>query len=229
MSSIVIGDGGSFPGTAVADAHHLRYDDATDMWTVVTPEGWEVTARTVIDTRASRDPAVADHGQPNYFRIPGPEVGCQARFVARCLAVMAQSGCTRMEAKFRIALRRWPPRSVASAFYLDHPVPVDAGVYEGPVLIGVAGRDISTRGRLSGHLAAIDGRYHWRGNVAGDLPADLLRGTRKVTVTVGTRTAQARVVEQTPWGSHTIAGVGAPPFPLEEHDGDNSGIPQGKN
>ena len=215
MSSIVIGDHGSFPGTVVTDAHHLRYDDATDMWTVVAPDGRELTARTVIDTRASRDPAVAAHGQPNYFRIPGPDVGRQTRFVARCLDVMDQSGCTRMEAKSRIALRRWRPRSVRSSFYLDRSAPLDEDVYDGPVRIAVAERDISARGRLAGHLAAIDGRYHWRGNLAGDLPTDLLKGPREVTVTIGTRTAQARVVEQTPWGSYTVAGVGAPPFPLD--------------
>jgi hypothetical protein len=31
-------------------------------------------------------------------------------------------------------------------------------------------------------------------------------------VTIGERTAAARVVEQTPWGTHMICGVGDPPF-----------------
>jgi hypothetical protein len=33
-----------------------------------------------------------------------------------------------------------------------------------------------------------------------------------VTLTIDDRTAAARVVEQTPWGTHMIAGVGDPPF-----------------
>ena len=35
-----------------------------------------------------------------------------------------------------------------------------------------------------------------------------------LTVTVGERTATARITEQTPQGTHSIAGVGAPPYPL---------------
>lgn len=215
MSSIVIGTGGAFPGTAVADAEDLRFDNATDMWTAVAPDGRALAARTVIDTRRSRDGAVAVHGMPNHFRIPGPDVARQTRFVSQCLEVMTQSGSTRMEAKSRIVLSRWRPRSVRSSFYLDRSTPVDEDIYDGPVLIAVADADISARGRLAGHLAAIDGRYHWRGNVTGDLPADLLKGPREVSVTIGTQTAQARVVERTPWGSYTVAGVGAPPFPLD--------------
>jgi hypothetical protein len=34
-------------------------------------------------------------------------------------------------------------------------------------------------------------------------------------LTVDDRNAEARITEQTPWGSHSIAGVGAPPFALD--------------
>jgi hypothetical protein len=33
-----------------------------------------------------------------------------------------------------------------------------------------------------------------------------------LTVTVGERSAEARITEKTPQGTHSIAGVGAPPF-----------------
>ena len=35
-----------------------------------------------------------------------------------------------------------------------------------------------------------------------------------MTLTVGERSASARITEETPQGTHSIAGVGAPPFPL---------------
>ena len=36
-----------------------------------------------------------------------------------------------------------------------------------------------------------------------------------VSLTVGDRTASARITERTPWGSYSVAGVGAPPFTVE--------------
>jgi hypothetical protein len=35
-------------------------------------------------------------------------------------------------------------------------------------------------------------------------------------LTVGERSAAARIVEQTPWGTHSVAGVGAPPYAMTE-------------
>ena len=35
-----------------------------------------------------------------------------------------------------------------------------------------------------------------------------------MTLTVGEHSAPARITEETPQGTHSIAGVGAPPFPL---------------
>ncbi|MGO9505866.1 MAG: DUF4873 domain-containing protein, partial [Mycobacterium sp.] len=29
---------------------------------------------------------------------------------------------------------------------------------------------------------------------------------------VGERSAPARIIEQTPWGTHSVAGVGTPPY-----------------
>jgi Domain of unknown function (DUF4873) len=60
----------------------------------------------------------------------------------------------------------------------------------------------------------IDGQYHWQGTVFDPLPVDLR--ARTVTLTVGERSASARITEETPQGTHAIAGVGAPPFALAE-------------
>lgn len=212
MTTVVVGASRAIAGTVVADVTERRYDATTDMWTVRAPDGDTVTARTVVDTRASSDHTVAVHGMPNYFRTPGPDVGRQTRFVARCLDLMARSEATRMEAKSRVRVRSWLPQPVASRFYLSGSAPADDDVYDGPVAITLDGSDIAGRARLTGNLAAIDGRYHWRGTLTGDLPDGLLRGRRVVTLSVAGRTVQARVVERTPWGSLTVAGDGEPPF-----------------
>jgi hypothetical protein len=39
-------------------------------------------------------------------------------------------------------------------------------------------------------------------------------GSRPVDLAIDSHTTQARITEQTPWGSYSIAGVGAPPFDL---------------
>ena len=74
----------------------------------------------------------------------------------------------------------------------------------------VLGDDEHTvRTRLTGHLDPIDGKYHWQGTVFGaqvDLPK------RPVAIATDARSAQARITEQTPWGSYSIAGIGAPPY-----------------
>ena len=76
----------------------------------------------------------------------------------------------------------------------------------------LADRDVEVTVRLTGHLDAIDGRYHWRGMLTGDLPPDILTRHRDAPLTVDGQSVDARVVERTPWGSYTVAGVGVPPF-----------------
>lgn len=93
---------------------------------------------------------------------------------------------------------------------------VDDEVYDGPATIRIRGEELAVRVRLTGHIEPIDGRYHWQGMVFGELPDDVLKGPPGVTVAIGERTAAARITERTPWGSHTIAGVGDPPFPLDD-------------
>jgi para-aminobenzoate N-oxygenase AurF/uncharacterized protein DUF4873 len=84
-------------------------------------------------------------------------------------------------------------------------------VYDGPAVLSVGGTDHAVRVRLTGHLDPIDGRYHWRGTIFDSVPDDVLR-TPRVSVTIGERTAAARVTEKTPWGTYSVAGEGAPPF-----------------
>jgi hypothetical protein len=194
-------------GTDVA-----RFENATDSWTVTTADGRSASARAVIDARPSTDEAVAIHGLPNYFRIPGPDVERQTRFVRRCLQLLDRSGCTRMEAKSRIVIGHRGPRSPARRFYLTGPTPPDDDVYDGPAMLTFDDKDVAVRARLKGHFDAIDGQYHWRGTITGNLPDEALGGQPAVTLSIDGRGAPARFVERTPWGGHTVTGVGAPPF-----------------
>lgn len=217
MSVIVIGAGappelGLGGCTILPDAANTQFDSATETWTVVARDGRVIGARTVVDTRLSENPTIAAHGCPNYFRIPGPDVRGQARYVARCLRMIERSGVARVEARGRIVLHRWLPKRVASRFYLSGSEPGPDDLYDGAAVVTVSGEEIPSRVRLTGHLDAIDGRYHWQGTVFDVLPNAAKARPAAVTLTIGDRTVAARVVEQTPWGTHMISGVGKPPF-----------------
>ncbi|WP_199254907.1 DUF4873 domain-containing protein [Mycolicibacterium mengxianglii] len=197
-------------------ADTARFDPATETWTVTTANGRCETAPVVIDTRPGRDDTIAVHGLPNYFRIPGPDVERQTRLVQRCLDLFARSGATRIEARSRIRVRRGLRRSrpLARQFYLSDTAPVDDDGYDGPASVTLADGAVEVHARLCGHLDPIDGHYHWRGTVVGDLPADMLRGARTITMATPGHQAQARISEPTPWGGFTVTGVGDPPYPL---------------
>jgi len=199
------------------DADQALFDSNSDTWTVTRTNGQSSSARAVIDARRSDDETVAIHGRPNYFRIPGPHIERQVRYVDRCLELLGRSGYTRMEAKSRIVVGRWRPQRVAGHFYLSATVSEDGDhspdLYDGHAVLTLGDRDIAVRARLEGHLAAIDGRYHWRGTVTGDMPDDALKGQRAVTVSVEGHSAPARIAERTPWGGYTVTGSGTPPFP----------------
>jgi hypothetical protein len=91
-------------------------------------------------------------------------------------------------------------------------------VYDGPADMRVDDVSHSVRVRLAGHVDPIDGKYHWRGMVYELTAGNGLKLPKPVAVTIGERTADAQLTEITPWGTHAIAGVGAPPYPLD-HDG----------
>lgn len=217
MSVVVIGTAappelGIGADSVLDDAVRTDFDNATETWTVMSSDGRSATARVVVDVRPSPNPAVAVHGVPNYFRIPGPDVRRQARYVRRCLRMIEHTGASRVEARGRIVLHRWHPAAVASRFYLSGSEPGPDDLYDGPATVTLGGDEIAGRVRITGHLDAIDGRYHWQGTVFAPLPEAARVRAAGVTLTIDDRTAAARVVEQTPWGTHMIAGVGDPPF-----------------
>ncbi|OMC17597.1 DUF4873 domain-containing protein [Mycobacterium sp. SP-6446] len=166
---------------------------------------------------------VAVHGFPNYFFVAGPDAAAQARYVAECVRLMKHSASTRIEVlrssqqvfNERVHLAPAPPFPVVSAFDLSSGAGDDE-TYDGAATLTIAGTSHPVRVRLTGHLDPIDGHYHWQGTVfsssAESLPVEALKA-RSVTVTVGERSAAARIVERTPWGTHSVAGVGAPPYP----------------
>ncbi|AQA03444.1 hypothetical protein BVC93_14660 [Mycobacterium sp. MS1601] len=190
------------------DADRASFDEGSQTWTVTTADGTTESARVVIDARRSPDATVAVHGIPNHFRIPGPDVERQTRLVQRCLDLFERSGATRIEARSRIKAGGWRPVPLAQRFHLSGEVPDEDDGYDGPATVN----GVEVRARLSGHLAAIDGQYHWRGTITGDLPADLRKGGRTVTLTIAEREVQARITETTPWGGYTVTGSGQPPF-----------------
>ncbi len=176
-----------------------------------------VTARQVWADGAEPYFGVAVHGLPNYFFVDGPDVEARARYVAECVGLLIHTSCTRIEVRRssyqvfneRAYLRPAQPQPVASAFDLTSGG--SDATYEGSATLTIAGAEHLVRVRLAGHLDPIDGRYHWQGTVFG--PAALME-TRTATLTVGERSASARIVELTPWGTHTVAGVGDPPYAL---------------
>lgn len=88
-------------------------------------------------------------------------------------------------------------------------------VYDGPATVTTGGVERTVRVRLSGHLDPIDGRYHWQGTVFDALPDDL-KLPQPATLSVGDNSATARITERPPQGGYSVAGVGSPPFPIDE-------------
>ncbi|MDH6199101.1 hypothetical protein M2272_005769 [Mycobacterium frederiksbergense] len=84
-------------------------------------------------------------------------------------------------------------------------------VYDGPAELHLADDRHPVHVRLTGYLDPIDGRYHWRGTIL-DAPAFAAAGP--VRVSIGARTVDARITERTAQDTHSIAGVGEPPFTL---------------
>jgi cation diffusion facilitator CzcD-associated flavoprotein CzcO len=171
---------------------------------------------------------VAVHGFPNYFFINRPDgvlQAAQTRYVVKCLELMKSTASTRIEVRRssqqvfneRAHLNPAQPLPVASAFDLSGTAGDDKETYDGAATLTIGDACHPVRVRLTGHLDPIDGHYHWQGTVFSSLPDALpdeaLRQARAATLTVGGVSAPARIVEQTPWGTHSIAGVGAPPYP----------------
>jgi len=164
---------------------------------------------------------IALHGFPNYFIVDEPPVEPATHYVIECLKLA--KGHTRIEVRRstqqvfneRVHLRCPSRRLAASAFDLSSPGGVHDDTYAGPATMTVAETSEQVRVRLSGHIDPIDGQYHWQGTVLDKLPA-ALAPARIVTLTVGERSASARITEETPQGTYSVAGVGAPPFALAD-------------
>ncbi len=170
---------------------------------------------------------VAVHGFPNYFFISGPDLSAQARYVVECVGVMKRTASTRIELRRssqqmfneRVCLQPPQPHPVSRAFDTFGPFSSASGekeTYDGDATLQIAGTGHPVRVRLAGRLDPIDGHYHWQGTVFGSLPDEVLKQASAATLSVGERSAQARIVERTPWGTHSVAGVGAPPYPLTQ-------------
>jgi Domain of unknown function (DUF4873) len=165
---------------------------------------------------------VAMHGFPNYFMLGGPDVDAALRCVVDCLRLF--SGHTRIEVRRssqqvfneRVHPGAPSPRPVASAFDLSSSIGVHDDMYAGPATLTLADTSQQVQVRLAGHVDPIDGQYHWQGTIFDELPTDLMTKTRTVRLAVGELSASARITEKTTQGTHSIAGVGAPPFALPD-------------
>lgn|GEM_PF-1525729 len=228
LDVVVLGDParlhGLIDGVRAVEATNVttRFDSGTDTWTVTTAEGEELTARTLIGTAASTDDAVARHGVPNRFHIPGPHTRRQARYVARLINALRRSGASRIESRSpRLRVHSLLPTRGISRFYLTGAEAIDlenAETYDGPAVLTHNGEDYPTGVRLTGHFDPIDGQYHWQGMFFNDLPGASATGS-KVSIRIGEHTAEGRVAERTPWGTLTVIGAaGYPPYPLEDSE-----------
>ena len=173
---------------------------------------------------------VAVHGFPNYFFISGPDASAQARYVVECVGVMKRTASPRIQVRRssqqmfneRVCVQSAQPHPVSRAFDTfgppgkGGPAGGDQEIYDGDATLKIAGTGHPVRVRLTGQLNPIDGHYHWQGTVFGALPDEALKQARAATLSVGERSAPARIVERTPWGTHSVAGVGAPPYPLTQ-------------
>ena len=172
---------------------------------------------------------VAVHGFPNYFLITGPDIAAQTRYAVECIGLMKATGSSRIEVRRssqqvfneRAHLTAAEPLPVVSAFDVSglHAAGTeDKETYDGAATLTIGDASHPVRVRLTGRLDPIDGHYHWQGTVfsslSDPLPDAALKQSRVATLTVDGLSAPARIVEQTPWGTHSIAGVGAPPYAL---------------
>jgi hypothetical protein len=68
--------------------------------------------------------------------------------------------------------------------------------------------------RLAGHFDAISGSYCWYGRVAADpaVAAQVVAGTRTVTLRTPQGGARTRLTDVDPWGRDRVEGFGVPPF-----------------
>jgi hypothetical protein len=219
------------------DLSGSAFDESTHTWTLPTCRARVVITNQIRSGRENLAPylGVAVHGAPNYFMVTGDDVITNARldYIVECLRLMQRTGSTRIEVLFstqRIADMRsggTPDRADASywermrqmaatAFDVSAHIGITDDLYDGAATLRIGDDQRQVRVRLSGRLDPIDGRYHWQGTVFDALPAEVLTNQRPVTLTIGNRSAEARITERTPQGRYSVTGVGAPPYALDD-------------
>jgi hypothetical protein len=213
------------------------FDESAHAWTLPTCRAHIVITHQSRSGRERLAPylGVAVHGAPNYFMVTGTDALADARldYIVECLLLMQRTDSTRIEVLFStqrlVAMRSGgkPDRADASywermrqlaptAFDLSSHVGVADDLYDGAATLRIGDDICEVRVRLSGRLDPIDGRYHWQGTIFAALPEEVLTSPRPVTLTIGDRSAEARITERTPQGRYSVTGVGAPPYALDD-------------
>lgn len=223
-------------GIAVLDGADLSgsvFDESTHTWILPSCRAQIIIADQIRSGRGDLAPylGVAVHGVPNYFMVTGENsvADAQLDYIAECLTLMQRTQSTRIEVLYsaqRTFLMRGTGRVRADASYwqqmikaaptafdLSSHIGVVDEVYDGPATLGVGDDEQPVRVRLSGHLDPIDGRYHWQGTIL-DAPTELKPGP--MTMTIGEQTATCRITERTQQGGYSVAGVGMPPYALDD-------------
>ncbi|WP_253876089.1 DUF4873 domain-containing protein [Mycobacterium asiaticum] len=167
---------------------------------------------------------VAVRGFPNCFFVSGPDRAVQVRYIAACVELMKRTGSVRIEVRRssqqvfneRAQLGPAAPPPVSSAFELSASAPDYEDTYDGTATLEIDGTSQPVHVRLIGHLDPLDGNYHWQGTIFDALPEESVKRSRAATLSVGDHSAPARIVERTPWGTHSVAGVGKPPYAVSE-------------
>jgi hypothetical protein len=218
------------------DLSTAAFDVASHTWTLPTCRARIVVTDQVRRGRENVVPylGVAMHGVPNYFTITGDDdavADARLDYIADLLALMRRSGSTRIEVLFstqrafhnRRAIKPDPPDPeywarmmdlAPSSYDLSSGIGIADDVYDGTATIRSADDALEVRVRLSGHFDPIDGRYHWQGTIFTALPDGLQ--ARPLTLTIGAQTADCRITERTQQGGYSVAGVGAPPYVLDD-------------
>jgi len=211
------------------------FDEATHSWALPSCRARIVITDQMRSGREDLVPylGVAVHGAPNYFMVYGTDPVKDARldYIAECLTLMRRNRSTRIEVLFstqrifhlrgadradRADASYWQRMSKAAttAFDLSSHIGVSDDVYDGPAILRLGDDEREVRVRLSGRLDPIDGRYHWQGTILDKLA----EGTRPqaVTLTTGAQSAEGRITERTQQGGYQVAGVGMPPYVLDD-------------
>jgi hypothetical protein len=222
-------------GVAVLDGVDLSgsvFDESTHTWALPSCRARVIVTNQIRSGRDDLAPylGLAVHGAPNYFMVTRENSFADARldYIAECLTLMRRSRSTRIEVLYssqrmfhmrqsdkadRASYWQRMIKAAPSAFDLSSHIGVADEVYDGLATLRVGDDEQQVRVRLSGHLDPIDGRYHWQGTIL-DAPTELKPGP--VTLTIGEQTAACRITERTQQGGQSVAGVGMPPYALDD-------------